>query len=147
MLSMRIKNFISGMLLPIFITMSFPAYGVWGTLHLLYEKSKQCDVAKVSVGAVAVASLAYYAYLIRQELASREEYTNAYLTCIAGNSLYLVTKRKDSITITQPWPETRSVDQQLKDAKGLVRHFQKKVEKLEKERKIGLTQHSNLSRS
>ena len=123
MCSVLTKKLISNLLLSVLITTSFPAHGVWDRLQVLLEKSKKIDAAKWSAGVVAVGSLAYYAYLIQQEIAQKEDQIRTYQSYMDGTCLYVIEKRGDDIMVRQMSAQARPLAEQHEDSVLLARYF------------------------
>lgn len=117
------KKLISNLLLSTLITTSIPAYGVWDKLQGLLEKSKKIDSVKLSVGVVAVGTLAYYAYLIQQEIAQKEYQIRTYQSYMDGTCLYVIEKRGDDTMVRQVSAQARPLAEQHEDSVLLARYF------------------------
>jgi hypothetical protein len=107
-------------------------YSMWDKLQQLAATSKQYDFAKTTVGIAAIGSLAYYAYLLQQEFWIQENNSKVYLSYVNGTCLYIIDKKADGVTITRPWPETRSLEDQHQQTLALATYFQKRAKRLER---------------
>lgn len=121
--SVLTKKVIVELLFSVLITTSFPANGVWDTLKMLLEKSKKIDAVKLSVGVVAVGTVAYYAYLIQLEIAEKEDQIRTYQSYMHGTCLYVIEKRQDDTMVKPVSAQARSLAEQHQDCVHLARYF------------------------
>ena len=76
----------------------------------------------MSVGAVAVGYLAYYAYLIQFEIAEKERHIKTYESYMNGTCLYVIENHQDDTMVTK-FSRARSMQEQYDDCVRLARYF------------------------